>query len=211
MTTARKISANRRNARRSTGPRTAAGKARAKRNALRHGLATCISNDAVVAPEIERLMRHLAPNVNDPNRLCLAKQVAEAELEILRVRRVRTGLLNRTAVDSGAGVPSSDPFKLALVEGAIENTQLLFSAAQDRLPSIAGAVQRVAAQLAKLDRYERRALSRRKRAIREFYAQDLAAGGDRRLPGRALNEASSRSAGADEPPVSSTDLRAGVI
>lgn len=38
MTSARQIAANRRNAQRSTGPRTEGGKDRARRNALRHGL-----------------------------------------------------------------------------------------------------------------------------------------------------------------------------
>jgi hypothetical protein len=38
MTTLRKIEANRRNARKSTGPATEAGKDRARRNAVRHGL-----------------------------------------------------------------------------------------------------------------------------------------------------------------------------
>jgi hypothetical protein len=38
MTSLRQIEANRRNARKSTGPRTEAGKERARRNAIRHGL-----------------------------------------------------------------------------------------------------------------------------------------------------------------------------
>src|SRR5436190_14545210 len=38
MTTPKQAQANRANARRSTGPRTAAGKARSSRNALKHGL-----------------------------------------------------------------------------------------------------------------------------------------------------------------------------
>jgi len=39
MTSAAQIEANRKNAKRSTGPRTAEGKAQSRRNALRHGLA----------------------------------------------------------------------------------------------------------------------------------------------------------------------------
>ncbi len=48
MATKRQIAANRRNARRSTGPRTAAGKAASSANALRHGLAAA---RAVVLPD----------------------------------------------------------------------------------------------------------------------------------------------------------------
>ncbi len=38
MTSARQIAANRRNAAKSTGPKSAKGKERSRRNALRHGL-----------------------------------------------------------------------------------------------------------------------------------------------------------------------------
>src|SRR5947209_6671559 len=38
MSSERQIAANRRNARRSTGPRTISGKSRSRRNAIRHGL-----------------------------------------------------------------------------------------------------------------------------------------------------------------------------
>ena len=48
MATKRQIAANRRNARRSTGPKTAAGKAASSANALRHGLAAA---RAVVLPD----------------------------------------------------------------------------------------------------------------------------------------------------------------
>lgn len=47
MTSAAQIEANRRNSQRSTGPRTEAGKARSRRNALRHGLA---ARTLIVAP-----------------------------------------------------------------------------------------------------------------------------------------------------------------
>ena len=63
--TARRIEANRRNARRSTGPRTAEGKARVSRNALKHGLCSnyaCLPSEReitfdIFVGELEQEMR----------------------------------------------------------------------------------------------------------------------------------------------------------
>ncbi len=54
------IAANRKNARRSTGPRTAASKARVSRNALWHGLGIPVTRDPEVSAEIDRLAAALA-------------------------------------------------------------------------------------------------------------------------------------------------------
>jgi hypothetical protein len=51
MTTWRQIAANRRNAEKSTGPRTEAGKRRTRRNALRHGL--CVETVVEILEDIE--------------------------------------------------------------------------------------------------------------------------------------------------------------
>jgi hypothetical protein len=52
MTSVRKIEANRHNGRKSCGPRTAAGKATASRNALQHGLAALTHRQTVPVPEV---------------------------------------------------------------------------------------------------------------------------------------------------------------
>jgi hypothetical protein len=56
VTSEAKIAANRRNAQRSAGPRTAPAKARVRRNALRHGLAAVVVvDDPAVATEVDRV------------------------------------------------------------------------------------------------------------------------------------------------------------
>ena len=55
MTSARQGAANRRNASRSTGPRSSHGKSRSAHNALRHGLSASVLQDPILAPEVARL------------------------------------------------------------------------------------------------------------------------------------------------------------
>ena len=56
MATAKQIAANRANARKSTGPTTPAGKARARRNSYKHGL---LSRELILDWEEEREFRRL--------------------------------------------------------------------------------------------------------------------------------------------------------
>ena len=89
MTSPAKIAANRRNARRSTGPRSAAGKARARRNAFRHGLATPASFDHVAMDRIDDLVFALTRDFPNQLELELATLAAEAQAEIERVRQAK--------------------------------------------------------------------------------------------------------------------------
>jgi hypothetical protein len=127
MTSAHRRDANRRNARASTGPRTAAGKARSARNALRHGLSVSACGDPSWSEEIEALARAIAGTGADAERLELACRIAEAQTDVIRARAARRQLYPEVL---------REPTALA--------------------------------RLAAIDRYEGRALSRRKRAIREL-------------------------------------------
>ena len=89
MTSPAKIAANRRNARRSTGPRSAAGKARARRNAFRHGLATPASLDHVAMDRIDDLVVALTGDFQGELEFELATLAAEAQAEIERVRQTK--------------------------------------------------------------------------------------------------------------------------
>jgi len=158
----RKIAANRRNARRSTGPRTAATKARAARNALRHGLAIPLARDPVASAEVDRLAAALVGPSPTPARLEQVRIAAEAECEVRRVRAYRKSLLDRKAVE--------------LATHQLDDGQ--------RSESVAFAGKREAIALAcalpelkALERYERRALSRRRRAMRWLVYSNLLAEG----------------------------------
>ena len=93
MASPQRIAANRRNARRSTGPRTAIGKARAKRNAWQHGLAARLPCTEAVGSDVERLALAIAGPDPDPCRLHFANIAANAELELRRIHAVRLSLL----------------------------------------------------------------------------------------------------------------------
>jgi hypothetical protein len=138
MTSPRKIAANRRNAKNSTGPRTVNGKRRSKHNAWRHGLAAVPAATGAIDRDVERLALRIAGLNPDPCRWHFAIIAAEAELELRQVRAVRLSRLT-----------SMKP------PGSLQDRDQGTKALATTLPN-----------LLRLERYERRALSRRDRALR---------------------------------------------
>lgn len=141
MTSLAKIEANRKNALRSTGPRTSAGKARSRRNALRHGLAVPIECDSLFADRIEELMVELSKTVSKP-----ADQIRSAALRYVELERVQEQWMS--LLDVGAASASFDA-----IGGSEEAAEAVRSALQ-RLPS--------------LSRYERRAISNLRKVLRDL-------------------------------------------
>jgi hypothetical protein len=138
MTSQKVIEANRRNARRSTGPRTAAGKRKVAGNALRHGLTVSVPDLAMTAA-VARMIAAIAGENASPQQVARLQTVAESEVEVLRVRSARIALIE---------------LEIASMAGGIRRE--------------ADAIVRLLPQLMRLERYERRAMTRRNRGLREL-------------------------------------------
>ena len=134
MNSAAKIRANRRNALRSTGPRSFVGKAIAARNSRRHGLTVPVLDEPSLVPEVVALACRIETSElgreADLAVHVLACRIAEAMIDLKRIRLAK------------------HPLAAALSAESCDRDTL--------------------DQLWRLDRYERYALGRRKRAIREF-------------------------------------------
>jgi hypothetical protein len=93
MTSVRKLEANRRNSRKSCGPRTAAGKSNASRNALRHGLAALTHRQPM--PEVEQFAHALCGDDNDPALFAQAVQIAQNEMDLREVHAHQVHVIER--------------------------------------------------------------------------------------------------------------------
>ena len=98
MASDRQIAANRRNARKSTGPRSCGGKQRASRNAYRHGLSLNAGSIPAFVTEVELLARAIAGDSEDETKLRAARAMADSQLDIERVRRTKVALIRRVSV-----------------------------------------------------------------------------------------------------------------
>ena len=139
-----RIAANRANARKSTGPKTAAGKARVSRNARRHGLSRPLFCGGVFTPHVEALAREIAGENACGERLALTCNIAAAQLDLARIRIAKRDLQDAANFGSTDAQHPCDWSALSRLE--------------------------------RLDRYEQRVFTRRRKAIREFCKTKLLAG-----------------------------------
>jgi hypothetical protein len=208
MSSDAKIAANRRNGSKSRGPRTSAGKAKASRNALRHGLAAISRDNPAFFPDIERLAKAICNDQADPLLFEQALIIAESEFILICVRAERIAAIERLRDPSAvslvnpknilakakakflaarltfeklaAATPKTerhqngqppdapDPSADGNSEPEVHKPQLASQPKQIESYDEFCAVYRALPELDRLLRYERRAWSRRKRAIRTF-------------------------------------------
>jgi hypothetical protein len=110
MATLKQIEANRRNAKRSTGPRTASGKSKSSHNALRHGLSLPLRMDGATMAEIDELARLLAHEEIDDT--LAAVEVAAAQVDLQRIQRIRRNMLAK--IDLATATPKELQHLLAI-------------------------------------------------------------------------------------------------
>jgi hypothetical protein len=99
MATERQIAANRQNAKKSSGPRSLGGKARSGRNALRHGLSIASRVIPAFQKDVMLLARALSPASEDVGDAALT--AADAEIDILRIRKARAALIDESRGQGG--------------------------------------------------------------------------------------------------------------
>ena len=181
MTSDRQRRANQANAKISKGPKTKAGKARSARNALRHGLSVPVSKEPSLSIQAEAIALKLVGPDPDDILLDRARAVGEAQVELNRVRARRNMLVAQLLADPKYK-PLSTYKKQVRIMRVIDRVKRIFGKPFDlddigplpdfkplegdnKFATIVGDRVR---ELAALDRYERRAISRRKSAIRAF-------------------------------------------
>src|SRR5262245_14794391 len=187
MASERQIAANRRNARKSTGPRSGGGKNRSSRNAYRHGLTASIASTAAFAKQLDKLAREIAGDTKDPILLERARAIAQSELDFARVRRAKVALIERASAFGELDPPPLPPTLTQIISvlKALDRGRFNSPGPIDFLKPIdasatmpphepersAEAVRRVLPELRKLNRYERRAAVRRDRAVRALWVE----------------------------------------
>lgn len=180
MTSARKVLSNQRNAERSTGPQTVTGKARSALNAATHGLSSKFILDAETKSRRKQLAAIFAGHhAGNSQIMAQAEEAAEAHIMYMRVKEARrrawvSASLSPEIMKRGSlsemneFIDDEDFFGLSgisLSELKIDMPYAFEEAFENDIDRQAAILEQASKLLAKLIRYERRAVNRRDRAF----------------------------------------------
>ena len=158
----KQAAANRRNAKKSSGPASRAGKQRSAQNALKHGLSVPIDPGN---EDVRALAALLSPATATDHVAALALEAARRVIDYDRVRAAHKSLYSRLGNSPIlANSPSPLPVKFRSVEQRLADLMRLCQSPIAETPSFADAAR----ALSKLARYERRAFSLRDQALQEL-------------------------------------------
>lgn len=178
MTSERKAAANRLNAKRSTGPRSNAGRRRASRNALKHGLAATWTKDSFWSEKHASLAEALSAGAQH-QLATLACSIADIEFQIVSIRTARAYLVNKFASDQfmprkeldltdfSAGRKHPNPNVVLAIDRLLRKLRKHYRSEANVFNSEYSASIDV---FAAFDRYEDRAMQQRKRYITAYEA-----------------------------------------
>jgi hypothetical protein len=93
VTGALRVKGNSGSTRASSGPNTARGKARAAQNARRHGLSLSVIADPALSKDVEILAQEIAGKTPVREIYERARRIAEAQIDLNRIRRACHELL----------------------------------------------------------------------------------------------------------------------
>ena len=162
--------------RRDTGPKTTEGKRASSLNAMRHGLNLPIDKDLAYGAKVARLAQFLAGPYAGQTELAWAHRAALAHMEVLRAREAIRQVFERP-MRSKRRTKQSVVFAKLRRQYYAEQDASISVEHEESLTDIVYGVSSVdpmdhlrdrLVEMEKLDRYQMRALSRRKFALREF-------------------------------------------
>jgi hypothetical protein len=93
MASQKQLRANRENAMKSTGPKTATGRARSSRNAFRHGLSGLLALNAETTEKADLIRQMLVSEQTAAMQGVAAFEMAAAQLDLSRIRSVRKEMM----------------------------------------------------------------------------------------------------------------------
>ena len=136
-----------------------------------------INSTAAFAKQLDTLVRKIAGDSEDAIVLERACAIAQAELDLARVRRAKLALIERASAFGELDPPQLTAAGfIRLLNAVLRDRDIESIDASATMPShepdrLAEAVRRVLPELRKLDRYERRAAAQRERAVRGLYGR----------------------------------------